>query len=97
MYYVLYYNLTLLHQTNNDINKVYEKMGRFLLYLMFAIKFYKSVTLYCQYLFHKTNYLFKYDRKVEILRKKMITNQWIPPTLSNMFDNCLSQIVGLNR
>ena len=25
--------------------------------------------------------------------KKMKKNRWIPPTLSNMFDNCLSQIV----
>ena len=32
MYYVRYYNLTLLHQTNNDINKVYEKIGRYLQY-----------------------------------------------------------------
>ena len=70
MYYVRYYNLNLLHQTNNDINKVYEKIGQFLQYLMFANKFYKSVALYCPYLFHKTNYLFKYDRKGEILRKK---------------------------
>ena len=30
MYYVIYYNLTLLHQTNNDIDNVYEKIGRFL-------------------------------------------------------------------
>ena len=29
MYYVIHNNPNLLHQTNDDINKVYEKIGRF--------------------------------------------------------------------
>ena len=66
---------------------------------MFGENIYQSNALYCPCLFHETNDLFKYDKKVAIFekkkKKKKRKNRGVPPTISNKFDISRLQIVGL--
>ena len=70
MYYMVNNDCTLLHQSNDDINKFVQKIGRLLYQLIFCDNVYKLNALYCSVLVHKTNFLVKHDMKVAILKKK---------------------------
>ena len=68
---------------------------------MFGDNVYKLYTLHSPCSVKKTNYLFKYDKKVAILKtkkkeKKRRKNHLIPPAISNKFDIHRLQIFSLN-
>ena len=67
MYYVIHNNPNLLHQTNDDINKVYEINQPILtVVLLFRYSLYKFSSLFSPNLVQKTHVLFKYDKKMAI-------------------------------
>ena len=70
MYYMVNNDCTLLHQSNDDINKVYQTNRPISIYpLIFCDNVYKLNALYCSVLVHETNSIFKHDMKVAILKK----------------------------
>ena len=68
MYYMVDNDATLLHQTNDDINKVYQKNRPTMTANYISDNVCKLNELYSPCLLQKTNYLLKYDDKVTIFK-----------------------------
>ena len=68
MYYMVDNDATLLHQTNDDINKVYQKNRPTMTPNDISDNVYKLNELYSPCLLQKTNYLLKCDNKVTIFK-----------------------------